>query len=154
MNRKIYLQTIQEKYADDLVDIINTDEKLRVELGSKEKTTKRDEFTSTIQQWQNRTNSKTFAIVLHDKAIGSISLSHIKEDERIAQVGYWIGSNYWNKGYTTQAFAQILDLARKLKIKLVTCSIKKDNFASKIIWQKFNAVFEEDDERFYPKVNL
>jgi len=154
MKKDICLQDMEERYVDDLVDIINTDERLREALGSKEKTTTREEFESTIEQWQIRTNSKTFAIVLSHKAIGTISLGHINEAENIAEVGYWIGSSYWNNGYTTEAFDQIMDLARELKIKLITASIKKDNIASKIIWEKFNSEFEEDGERFYPKINL
>lgn len=154
MNNDINLKTINEKYADNLVEIINTDEELNNALGSNGKITNRDEFISTIQQWQIKNNSKTFAIVLSDKAIGTISLSHIKEENHSAQIGYWIGSNFWNKGYTTQAFAHILDLARELKIEFLNASIKKDNIASKLIWQRFGAEFGEDNERIYPRINL
>lgn len=60
------------KQEDIIIYHGSKDEKLRIALGSKEKITKRDEFTSAIQQWQTRTNSKTFAIVFHDKAISKI----------------------------------------------------------------------------------
>ncbi len=53
--------------------------------------------------WFIRGNAVTFAIRLKDGTlIGCVSLGVSKKDER-AELGYWIGQDYWNKGYATEA---------------------------------------------------
>lgn len=36
----------------------------------------------------------------------------------------------------------------------VTASILKSNIASKRLWEKYNAIFQEDTERYYPIIDL
>ena len=45
------------------------------------------------------------AIILNEnrKLIGSISLMHINRKHLHAEMGYWIGKEYWNHGYATEA---------------------------------------------------
>ncbi|RMI14668.1 MAG: N-acetyltransferase [Calditrichaeota bacterium] len=40
--------------------------------------------------------------------VGTISLS-LKWDERMAELGYWIGRPYWNRGYCTEAARAIVE---------------------------------------------
>ncbi|WP_078116525.1 GNAT family N-acetyltransferase [Clostridium beijerinckii] len=42
-----------------------------------------------------------------------IDIENWKREEKKAQIGYLIGSKYWRKGYTSQAFSQILGYAKK-----------------------------------------
>ena len=41
--------------------------------------------------------------------IGIISLMHIDNSHRSAEVGYWLGNQYWRRGITKEALTLILD---------------------------------------------
>ncbi len=41
--------------------------------------------------------------------IGTISLRHLDNTRRIAEVGYWLGKQYWRRGITKEASTLILD---------------------------------------------
>jgi ribosomal-protein-alanine N-acetyltransferase len=49
-------------------------------------------------------NNHVFAIVLRDGAepMGAIGL-HVDRNHDRAEIGYWIGVPYWNRGYVTEA---------------------------------------------------
>ncbi|MDR1259382.1 MAG: GNAT family N-acetyltransferase [Tannerellaceae bacterium] len=53
-----------------------------------------------------------FAIVVDGNAVGGIGLTPGRDVERFsAEIGYWIGESYWNRGIVTQvvnAFAEYL----------------------------------------------
>ncbi|MBU2702947.1 RimJ/RimL family protein N-acetyltransferase [Sporomusaceae bacterium BoRhaA] len=66
-----------------------------------------------------------FAIVLGEKAIGTISLSHQNTINHTARIGYWLGSAYWNKGYASKAFQLILDQAKKREINMYLQQLEK-----------------------------
>ena len=59
----------------------------------------------------------TFAIVLKDgeELIGSISLAFtdttVPVDPSDGEIGFWIGSDHWNKGYATEACEAVLEYA-------------------------------------------
>jgi RimJ/RimL family protein N-acetyltransferase len=45
-----------------------------------------------------------FAIVIDGKAVGGIGIVPLSDVERFgAEIGYWIGEPFWNKGIVTQA---------------------------------------------------
>ena len=49
-----------------------------------------------------------FAIDIDGKAVGGIGIILNKDVERIsAEIGYWLGESYWNKGIMSQAIKQI-----------------------------------------------
>ena len=41
--------------------------------------------------------------------IGMISLMHVNNSHRSAEVGYWLGNQYWRRGITKEALTLILD---------------------------------------------
>ena len=52
--------------------------------------------------------TKTFAITLEDEVIGSIGVFRCDNIHfRTAELGYYIGEDYWGKGYATAAVKQI-----------------------------------------------
>lgn len=115
IQEKIILEKIDDKYATQLAEILNTDNTLQDNLGSKSNIVSKDEFIKYNNEWSKSTNSEIFAIVLNNDAIGIISLSHQDIEEKKAQIGYWIRSRYWGNGYTSQAFSQILKYAKRKK---------------------------------------
>ena len=62
------------------------------------------EWIGTHQDRYDKGESVVFAIVLNDHStlIGAIGLEISKDHDR-AELGYWIGKPYWNKGYCTEA---------------------------------------------------
>ncbi|MBS5822566.1 MAG: GNAT family N-acetyltransferase [Clostridium argentinense] len=142
----VFIKTIDDNYAIELVDILNNDSRLKDALNSEGKISKL-EFIEYNNQWCNKNNAELFAIALNDIAIGTISLSHQNIIERKAQIGYWISSKYWGNGYTSCAFSQVLNLAREKGIKYISATIKDDNMASKRIWIKNGGKIETKDKK-------
>ncbi len=59
-------------------------------------------------KWQNK-ELASFAIIIKESnlLIGAISLMNLLETE--GELGYWIGVEYWNKGYCSEACKKIID---------------------------------------------
>ena len=148
------IEGLENKYLKNLVDILNNDKKLIEKLGSDKKLLSCDEFIAHNKQWSKKNKAQIFAIIMNDEAIGLISLSRINKVTQTANIGYWITSKYWNKGYTSEAFEQILNLAKDNNIRIVSCSISKENRESKAIWQKFNAKFKEKGDSIVSRIYL
>ncbi len=69
-----------------------------------------EDWISTHQsEFEDRTGI-TYAIVLKEssKLVGAISLIRIEEGHQ-AELGYWIGKEYWGKGICTEAAELILE---------------------------------------------
>jgi len=150
----IHLKDIPMGYAEELAQILSNDIKLQNSLCSKNVKTAGNEFIIFCKEWAASGNADTFVIVLDKKAIGTISLSHQDVNNRKAQIGYWISSNHWGKGYASKAFFQVLSFARLKRIEYVFASIKEDNLASKRIWEKYGANIELINNRYIVSINL
>ena len=58
-------------------------------------------FINTVK---SRANIQDFAITVNDEVVGVIGFIPCTDVERLsAEVGYWIGENFWNKGIMTEA---------------------------------------------------
>lgn len=68
-----------------------------------------EQWISNHNDWFNKGQSIDFAIELKEtqQLIGNISLMINKTHHR-AEVGYWIGVEYWNNGYCTEALKQVI----------------------------------------------
>jgi len=53
------------------------------------------------------------AITLDNILIGSIGMNKIDYENKNLEVGYWIGREYWGKGYATKALRLFLDFVDK-----------------------------------------
>ena len=70
-----------------------------------------------------------FMIVLRQSGmlIGSMDLS-IEADRTTGALGYWVGEDYWGRGYATEAALGIIEFAFDiLKLETVTASALPDN---------------------------
>ena len=78
-----------------------------------------------------------FSICLKEKdvLIGEISL-HL-DNPHSAQLGYWIGAPFWNKGITTEAVKAVIRFGfEEIKLKMIYASCHLDNHASSKILLK------------------
>ncbi len=68
-----------------------------------------EEWISTHQETFAKGEAVIFAIVLRQTAqlIGAISL-RLKKSNFKAELGYWIGTPYWNRGYCTEAAQAVI----------------------------------------------
>ena len=73
------------------------------------------EFTKEVLkgwvQSYEKLNTYNWAIVLKDgnKLIGSIGLATVCEENRSGDGGYIIAKDYWNQGYTSEAYSRVID---------------------------------------------
>lgn len=68
---------------------------------------------SVVKDWVSQYENKDYyqwAIELNDleQPIGSISAVKIDEDLESVEIGYCIGKEFWNKGYTTEALREVI----------------------------------------------
>lgn len=71
------------------------------------------------------------ALVKTDKVIGGIGFRNIDFDNKSAEVGYWIGKQFWGKGYTTESLLLALGFAfKKIKLNRVWAKVFERNKSS------------------------
>lgn len=141
--------------ADQLSALIRSDEKLRQATQMNSKPTP-EEYLQVIQDWRENRQSLILAIVINGNiAIGQIALSHIDPIQRQCQIGYWLGSEYWNRGIMTEAVDLVLSLARESGILEITTIVDKTNAASLRILQKYEAsIVESGTEKYRCRIGL
>lgn len=86
----------------------------------------------------------TFAIDVEDKAVGAISFE-IQADIfiRSAEIGYWLGENYWNKGIMTEAVKAVTTYAfRNFDLCRLYAGVFASNPASVRVLEKAGYQFE------------
>lgn len=91
----------------------------------------------------------TFAIELNDKFAGVIDLI-LKDDiyKLSAEIGYWIGEQYWGKGIATEAVKMIVNYGfTKLNLLRIFTGVIDRNIASRKVLEKagfkLDCIFEK-----------
>jgi ribosomal-protein-alanine N-acetyltransferase len=96
--------------------------------------------------WINfaQNSNSIFAITINDKAIGSISLQQHSDIERLsAEVGYWIGEDYWGNGITSSALEGIVNYGfKELKLQRIFAVPLEQNIASRRVLEKNEFLLE------------
>lgn len=94
-------------------------------------------------------NNINKAIVVDDKAVGSIGITLLNDVYRkSAEIGYWLGENYWNKGIVTEAVKIIVKEAfERFDIVRINAEIFSDNVSSKRVLEKAGFKFEGVKEK-------
>jgi RimJ/RimL family protein N-acetyltransferase len=85
----------------------------------------------------------TFAIWRSDRLIGSINIENRGDDT--TGIGYWIGKEYWSKGYASEAVAEVLSYTfDELGINLLLTDLFADNVASARVLEKAGFTFSKE----------
>lgn len=85
--------------------------------------------------WRRLTTGRGFdlAVVLKespDEPVGSVGLG-LSEEGRRGDLGFWIGREYWRRGYATEAARRLMDFARDaLGVTEFTATAAEDNAGS------------------------
>ena len=86
--------------------------------------------------WLNRT-SLIYAVTLksNSQLVGTVSLDSIEGDT--AELGYWVGYEYWGKGYCTEAASALVSKAfESFSISVITAVHLSSNPASGCVMKK------------------
>lgn len=101
-----------------------------------------------LRDWIARYKDMTFyqwAIVLKEigEPIGTISVVHMNEEVGMLHVGYCIGSRWWHKGYTSEAFAAVIRfLFNDVKAMRIEARHDSNNLNSGKVMQKCGLTYE------------
>jgi ribosomal-protein-alanine N-acetyltransferase len=96
-------------------------------------------FISECLQHYSKKTAYPLAITLNEtgKVIGLIGLNEINAGDKHAELGYWLGKQYWNRGITTEAIGLICNFAfKELKLHKVFAMTFEQNAASHKVLQK------------------
>lgn len=80
-----------------------------------------------------------FVIDVDGKAVGSISLMRNKKPSKkhFAEIGYWLGEDYWGKGIMSEATKLLCDFAfNDLKLVKLKIQALEDNIGSRRVAEK------------------
>jgi ribosomal-protein-alanine N-acetyltransferase len=96
------------------------------------------------QRPENRAHTVNFAITLREnlELCGCIGL-RLNHEQALGDLGYWMGVEFWNRGYSTEAAQAVIDAAfGTLGLKRVQASHLSSNPASGRVMQKIGMKFE------------
>ncbi len=98
-----------------------------------------------INTFTKNTYGKNFAITLNNKLIGCISI--IQPGQEVykfkAEVGYWVGFDYWNQGYCTEALKAIIEYAfQEMQLHKIVARHMAINPASGAVMKKAGMIKE------------
>jgi [ribosomal protein S5]-alanine N-acetyltransferase len=103
-----------------------------------------EQWISTHKERNEKGELANFAVTLRDGGdlIGAIGLMIDQRHER-AELGYWIGKPYWNKGYCTEAARAVVKFGfEKLHFHRIHASHFGHNEASGRVMQKIGMSYE------------
>lgn len=97
----------------------------------------------TWHAYVSRTDTEhVFAIINKKRLVGVIGLVQESEHSR-AELGYWLGKEYWNFGFATGAVEMIIGYAFSvLKVNKIYSQVYKANSASSKVLEKNGFVLE------------
>ena len=109
-------------------------------------------------KWIKSTSQDTarnpFAIEVDDQVVGCVS--HWVNSKSKIEVGYWLGKDYWGKGYATQALAQMLSQPDFPATEIVVAQVMTENIGSQrvLLNNGFSCAGKYDDQRKVMKLYI
>ena len=92
--------------------------------------------------------SYSFSILFDGEFAGVISLIGLDKENKSCNVGYWLGTPYWNKGICTNAISEVIDFGfNKLGLKDIWAECLKENLPSIKVLEK-NSFLEDREFTF------
>jgi len=78
-----------------------------------------------------------FCIELDGKVIGMMSLTKVDSKNMNAEVGYWLGMNYWKKGFASEALKLLVHFGfTKLNLVRIYAKVLHENIDSSLLLEK------------------
>lgn len=96
-----------------------------------------------VPAWEEKGRLTLAVTTDSDGLIGSIGLHHPEPTHRHAELGYWIGAPYWNRGFATEAARAVLDFGfGELGLHRIQARYFPRNAASGRVLHKLGMVHE------------
>ena len=102
------------------------------------------------QYWLKKTKEDdySFNIFLKKKLIGGISITN-KQNNTKPELGYWIGEDFWGKGYANEACTKLIEyFFLNTPHNIIYASHMKDNIRSKKILTSLGFKFMNTGKKF------
>ena len=135
VSERLTLKSIEEKDKKDLLEIVK-DPKVKKSYMLPDFSNEEEE-EKFFQKLRNFTLNKekfVYGIYSKNKIIGFINQVSLEND--IIELGYFIASNEWNKGYATEALKTAINELFRMGIKAVQAAHFESNPASGRVMQK------------------
>lgn len=83
-----------------------------------------------------------FAVILGSDLIGTMTI-RVDKTHNKGELAYWIGRDYWGKGYATEAASIVVDFSfNELNLNRVWAPIMSKNISSEKVMQKVGLKYE------------
>lgn len=135
VSERLTLKSIEEKDKKDLLEIVK-DPKVKKSYMLPDFSNEEEE-EKFFQKLRNFTLNKekfVYGIYSKNKIIGFINQVSLEND--VIELGYFIASNEWNKGYATEALKTAINELFRMGIKAVQAAHFECNPASGRVMQK------------------
>lgn len=84
-----------------------------------------------------------WAIVFNEKVVGSISVMSIDEKNKLCELGYCVGYEYWGRGIVTEAMKSVISfLFNEVQFHRIFAKHDVENPASGKVMEKCNMIYE------------
>jgi RimJ/RimL family protein N-acetyltransferase len=139
--KNILLRHLKRSDAKDITTNINDKNIVRFLLTVPYPYKNRDAYKFIRMSYYEmvKNNKRTFGIALNEtnRIIGGIDLFKINSKNKNAEVGYWLGRNYWNLGFMTEAVQLILQYGfSELSLHRIYAIVLEKNDASMRVLEK------------------
>ncbi len=114
-----------------------------------------DARTLVKAAWRRLTGGRGFDLLITvkdsgDKPVGSVGVGLHDEGQR-AELGFWVGRDYWGRGYASEAARRMIDFATEtLGVARLTGTVAADNEASLAVLAKLGFVEAGRGEKRVP----
>ncbi len=138
---RINLRKLKVSDAEDIYENVKDEEVVRWTLNIPHPYPP-NEAVKFIKRTHYKIRKKTgyaFGIVLKEtnRVIGVVDIFNIDWENESAEIGYWLGVRYWNRGLMTEAVRLTLKFAfEELKLHRVSATLLEENVASRRVLEK------------------
>jgi len=155
-SERLILRPIEESDVPALFPLIN-DADVAADMLSVPHPYPEDEYVPWIRKAREameRREQFPMAIVLKETGlpIGACDILNISWDHMRAEIAYWIGKEYWGRGYTTEAAKRMIEFGfEELGLERISAGCFPRNKASARIIEKLGFTFEGLARHAYKK---
>lgn len=138
-SKRIILRSARESDAKDIQKNINDFEVYRytANIPHPYKLKHVVDFIKKCKKELKEKKKYYFIIIFEGKLVGGIDLHNVDLKNKNAEIGYWLGRKYWNKGIMTESLKLLLDFTfKKLKLHKLKARVFEPNIASKRVLEK------------------
>lgn len=116
-------------------------------------------FIEWVNLEENKGHEFHYAIVVDEVLVGMVGITRIDWENKTGEIGYWIGTPYWGKGYATEAVKQMTKIGfEELKLVHIVAIILKRNPISMRVVEKvgyrYIGEIVEKYEKFLGKISV